>query len=441
VTHCQAHFHIHTPTCIVSFAFDMPRILALTACVGHVVHTQGLRISSNSSIVSLSCAGLLLETFEDFVETFEKQYSPEEYDVRKDLFKSRIGHIASHNCADRHLWSAQVNHMADWTDSELQALRGYKPSATSSTNTRPLPLTNLRATVGEELPEYVSYGNLASIKRTADQGQCGSCWAHASAAALDAHNELNNGSHQFSAYQILACTPNPNQCGGSGGCQGATAELAFEYALQAQIVSDTEFPKQKGGKQPECPADKKPWGELARTGVSTQPVFMPDGTETHLIQGSSDASRMMGRKTGLLGWTKFPSNKEAELVRALVSYGPAAVAVAAGPDWNWYFHGILTPDGCDSKNVISHAVVLFGYGKTMHVKIGEVKYWQIKNSWGRTWGEDGTMRLKRLDNEEQRCGWDDSPEVGSGCKGGPSRAWVCGSCGILYDTAMPLFRL
>jgi cathepsin L len=418
----------------------MARILALTAYAGHVVHTQGLQISSNSSIIFSYCSGLSLETFEEFVDTFEKEYSPEEYGMRKELFKSRIAHIASHNCADKHLWQAQVNHMADWTESELGALRGYKPSATSSTQGRSLALTNLRATADDDLPEYVSYGHLASIRRAADQGQCGSCWAYAAAATLDAHNELNNGSHQFAVGQILACTPNPNECGGTGGCQGATAELAFEYALQAQVVSQTEFPVEKGGKQPSCPEDKKPWGELARTGVSTRAVYMADGSEKHLIQGSSDAAYMMGRRTGLLGWTRFPTNKEAELVRALVNYGPIAIAVAAGPDWNWYFHGILTPDGCDSKNVISHAVVLYGYGKSMNVKIGEVKYWQIKNSWGRNWGEDGTMRLQRVDDEEQRCGWDNSPEVGSGCKGGPKQVWVCGSCGILFDTVMPLFR-
>ncbi|CAK0872104.1 unnamed protein product [Prorocentrum cordatum] len=419
----------------------MGRILALTAFAGHAVHTQGLKILSNSSIVSLACAGLSLETFEDFVREYGKEYSPEEYGTRKELFKSRIAHIAGHNCADRHLWSAQVNHMADWTESELLSLRGYKPSASSSTQ-RSLPLTNLRlARYSDELPEYVSYGHLASIKRPADQGQCGSCWAYAAAATLDAHNELNNGSHQFSVGQILACTPNPNQCGGSGGCEGATAELAFEYALQAQVVSKAEFPADKTGKQPACPEDKRPWGALARTGVGTQAVLMPDGSEKHMIHGSSDASLMMGRRTGLLGWTKFPSNKEAELVHGLVNYGPVAIAVAAGPDWNWYFHGILTPDGCDSKNVISHAVVLYGYGKSMNVKIGEVKYWQIKNSWGRNWGEDGSMRLQRVEEEELRCGWDNSPEVGSGCKGGPKQVWVCGSCGILFDTVMPIFRM
>jgi cathepsin L len=29
--------------------------------------------------------------------------------------------------------------------------------------------------------------------------------------------------------QLVACSPNPNDCGGVGGCDGSTAELAFDY--------------------------------------------------------------------------------------------------------------------------------------------------------------------------------------------------------------------
>jgi len=397
------------------------------------VQTRGLQISS-------SCDGVSPSSFEDFVDRYGREYSPEEYGKRKELFESRVAHVASHNCADEHPWRAQVNHMADWTESELQALRGYKRAALPSDGGS-APLANLRASSWEELPEAVSYGHLESIKRPRDQGQCGSCWAFAATTALDAHAELNNRSHRFSVAQITACTPNPNQCGGSGGCGGATAELAYEYALQAHVVGEAEFPSLPGGSQAKCPEAMQPWGELAKTGVSTQPVHMQDGTQKHLIEWSSDAPRMDGQRTGLLGWTKFPENKEMQLVQGLVNYGPVAVAVAAGADWNWYSHGILTPEGCDRRNMISHAVVLFGYGRAMSAKIGEVRYWHIKNSWGRTWGEDGSMRLQRLGDEEERCGWDRSPEVGSGCRGGPKQVWVCGSCGILYDTVMPLFRL
>ena len=33
----------------------------------------------------------------------------------------------------------------------------------------------------------------------------------------------------FSEQQILSCSVNPLQCGGTGGCSGATQEIAFNY--------------------------------------------------------------------------------------------------------------------------------------------------------------------------------------------------------------------
>ena len=38
--------------------------------------------------------------------------------------------------------------------------------------------------------------------------------------------------------QFQDCTPNPEHCGGDGGCEGATSELAFEYASKPLIWFD-----------------------------------------------------------------------------------------------------------------------------------------------------------------------------------------------------------
>ena len=35
--------------------------------------------------------------------------------------------------------------------------------------------------------------------------------------------------------EMTSCTPNPDGCGGDGGCSGATAELAFAYAVEAGL--------------------------------------------------------------------------------------------------------------------------------------------------------------------------------------------------------------
>merc|ERR1719436_1354775 len=101
------------------------------------------------------------------------------------------------------------------------------------------------------------------------------------------------------------------------------------------------------------------------------------------------------------------------MVRALVEKGPVAVAVAAGSAWKFYLMGIMQPGGCDEKILfskktrkgkINHSVVLFGYGE-QEKKDTDVKqrYWHIKNSWGRFWGEKGNLRLQRHDKEGDFC--------------------------------------
>ena len=94
-----------------------------------------------------------------------------------------------------------------------------------------------------------------------------------------------------------------------------------------------------------------------------------------------------------------------------------------------------------------HLVVLEGYGTDEET--GE-DFWLIRNSWGPLWGENGYIRLKRvdpstLDDPDKDCGMDTSPGDGVACtKDGsgndikPPAAKICGTSGILYDTTIPL---
>jgi len=40
-------------------------------------------------------------------------------------------------------------------------------------------------------------------------------------------------------------------------------------------------------------------------------------------------------------------------------------------------------------------------------------------------------------NEEEHCGMDKNTHVGIACDGDPDEAWVCGTCGMLFDTSYP----
>jgi len=188
-------------------------------------------------------------------------------------------------------------------------------------------------------------------------------------------------------------------------------------------------------------ADPDSWsyGGTEQSCPSTMSVrsmyFFQGGAAPVLAQTSGIVRGQGGLSFGMTGYNKLPENKLNAIKHALVKQGPIAVSVAAGSHWNNYQQGVM--EGCSRDDIINHAVTLVGYGME-----STNKYWVLQNSWGHEWGEQGFIKLSRQDDEfeEAHCGWDTSPEVGSGCKGGPSKVWICGSCGILYDAVIPVFQ-
>jgi len=374
--------------------------------------------------------------FPAFVEKHGRSYQAgtEEYSMRQAVFEQRTARIASHNCKPAGLHTAEVNHLTDWTPGELATLRGHRSRRGASGGVGHVPFLLAKRGKGKDkpVPTDFSWGHLASIKaNSSEQGSCGSCWAHASRLAMESRAEVKGLKNiGWSAHQIIACVPNPRNCGGEGGCEGATAELAYEYVLNKGLLQESEYRAQAGDDQhSKCPASL-----AVSTDVATRGIVGADGSEEH--RGNA---KMAGRALGLVGWTKLPENKEDAIVRELMTNGPVYVAVGAGDGWFDYSAGVMTEDSCDADFIVNHAVVLFAWGVKQKTVRGPIKYWQIKNSWGPQWGENGTGRFIRTDNEEKVCGWDENPQEGSGCDGGPEHVWVCGTCGILYDVVAPHF--
>ncbi|CAJ1433323.1 unnamed protein product, partial [Effrenium voratum] len=92
-----------------------------------------------------------------------------------------------------------------------------------------------------DLPEeFMNWTTLETLKDVNDQGSCGSCWAVTAATVLDTHREIyhkEEASSDLSAQQLVDCVPNPRNCGGSGGCSGATVELAMAYTLKNGLAT------------------------------------------------------------------------------------------------------------------------------------------------------------------------------------------------------------
>lgn len=372
-------------------------------------------LSQDSTLTDESHANPL--SFAEFASIHGRDYETgsSEYELRRTLYEARSAEVLRKNSEPGRTSFAAVNHLADRTDDELERLRGYKAAPSVA---GPPQFLQLSSNSGHkmDLPKSVDWRHLKAMHDVHNQGDCGSCWAVATATTMTAHSEIHADHRSFSAQHLLQCVGNPRKCGGAGGCDGATPELALAHILEHGMSTADELPYTGKQPLPPCPF---------RAGTS------PANGSLALSDLSAKGS---AHSFGMVGWEKLPENEVEPIMRALQE-GPVNAAVSASELWNDYSHGILS--ACHPGAIINHAVVLVGYGES---NTGQ-KYWLIQNSWGPHWGEGGFLRLARRSNEaEQRyCGWDNAPQDGSGCSDGPSRVRVCGSCGILYDVVRPVF--
>ena len=274
-----------------------------------------------------------------------------------------------------------------------------------------------------------------------NQGGCGSCWAFAATAALESHIAIQTGKSMIlSVQELVSCVPNPHNCGGEGGCTGSTAELAYDYVSQNGMVDEWQFSYQSfHGAEVNC------------TLVPSVSDHDHDQHQHHhkenpaLLRGSSSMHEFQGAVASIAGFSNLPSNRYHTLLNAVALLGPVVINVAAS-HWGTYGQGIFDDDQYETRDV-DHAVVLEGYGTDQET--GQ-DYWLVRNSWGPNWGEDGYIRLKRVDPEtlddpETDCKMDVTPSDGIACTKDddgsditPPSVKVCGTSGVLFDGVVPI---
>jgi len=96
-----------------------------------------------------------------------------------------------------------------------------------------------------DLPDRKDWREESGVMSDAkNQGSCGSCWAFSAAESLESHLAIATGEpvQKLSTQQIVSCSPNPQHCGGTGGCQGSTQPLAFNYTQTAGITTEANYP-------------------------------------------------------------------------------------------------------------------------------------------------------------------------------------------------------
>ena len=124
---------------------------------------------------------------------------------------------------------------------------------------------------------------------------CGSCWAFAASSTMASYAKLSDPAHplvELSPQHLVSCTPNPLQCGGTGGCMGSVCPLAFTYASLFGVVAEEDYPYTSGD----------PWGE------GDDQVCNFDATTT-------------GASVMVMGWETLPHNDMLAVMEHLANKG------------------------------------------------------------------------------------------------------------------------
>jgi len=317
----------------------------------------------------------------------------------QEAFIANLAEIKSFNSNSKNTYRKGVNQFTGMTEKQVKAFvgHGYSQSGPAMAAARKTGLVHDQThdKLVSDLPNSLDWRQQNVVTAVKNQGGCGGCWSFSAAETMESHIAIKTGKLLvFSEQQILDCTPNPNDCGGSGGCSGATQELAFDYIqTSVGISAEASYPYTGSSTFPTCQTAK------------IKPV------------------------AGITGYVTLPFNNYTALMNAVVDIGPIAISAAAAP-WGAYDSGVFTGP-CNED--VDHAIVLEGYGTDATTGLD---YYLVRNSWGASWGERGYIRVGRYGDNEP-CGEDTTPGDGDGCNGGPSEIKVCGLCGILSDSSYP----
>jgi len=206
-----------------------------------------------------------------------------------------------------------------------------------------------------EAPTSFDARNKGWVPAVRNQGQCGSCWAFATAAVMEINYAKKHGGSPLvlSEQQIVDCDTSNSGCGGGWPIQAAT------YAKRG-LMLDADYPY------------------TARAGTC----------------------RYVASKTKVSTSTTGDISGNVNSMKDAVYNNGAIVVLLNADKMQVYSSGIMDASNCPART--AHAVVVVGWGVS-----GSTEYWIVRNSWGSYWGENGYCRIVTGKNA---CGIEQWPE-------------------------------
>ncbi|CAH1790413.1 unnamed protein product [Owenia fusiformis] len=290
-----------------------------------------------------------------FKKTHNKVYTQIEETMRRIIFERNVQRIQSHNLeADMglHTYRLGMNKYGDLTDEEYRTLLGYR-----MTNTTRSSSGTFMAPSNMVLPDSVDWRPKGYVTPIKDQKQCGSCWAFSATGSLEGQTFKKTGKlPSLSEQNLVDCSTKE----GNHGCGGGLMDLAFKYIK----VND---------------------------GIDTEMSYPYEAKNDKCRYKSADKG---GEDTGFMD---IKRGSEKDLQSAVATVGPISVAIDAGHfSFRMYKTGVYYEPKCSSVR-LDHGVLAVGYGSE-----NMQDYWIVKNSWGKSWGSEGYIKMAR--NRDNQCG-------------------------------------
>jgi C1A family cysteine protease len=247
-----------------------------------------------------------------------------------------------------------------------------------------------------------------------DQEQCGSCWAFSTSSVLSDRWRINHPTddqltiffqyypnnigtnisgesvetyvvlNNVSPYQLVSCDlcsppgisqdPDGKDSLCNYGCSGGAIADAFDYLIHkgANSIFYTK------------PAAPNPLDASTFHCDFDQSLSVYQGTNKYVVA-----------EVGPNGQIPNPDNREQVIKEEIYIHGPVSAAYTVYESFYTFFdknpngiYGVGPPPSND--NIIGgHAIVIIGWG----IENG-IKYWIVRNSWGKQWGNNGYFKIK-----------------------------------------------
>uniref|UniRef100_A0A0E0JHY3 Uncharacterized protein n=1 Tax=Oryza punctata TaxID=4537 RepID=A0A0E0JHY3_ORYPU len=336
-------------------------------------------MASNIAVVLLVCTfmalqvmaavddGVTMQVFEEWMAKFGKTYPCHgEKERRFAVFRDNVRFIRSYKPQATYDSAVRINQFADLTNGEFVATyTGAKPPATTHQHPKEAP----RPVDPIWMPCCIDWRFKGAVTGVKDQGACGSSWAFAAVAAMEGLMKIRTGQlTPLSEQELVDCD------GDSDGCGGGHTDTAFQLvADKGGITAESEYRYE--GFRGRCRVDDMLFNHAAHVG----------------------------------GYRAVPPLDERQLATAVARQPVTVYVDASGPAFQFYGSGVF-PGPCGSGTAAAkpnHAVTLVGYCQD---GASGKKYWIAKNSWGKTWGQQGYILLEKdVASPHGTCGLAVSP--------------------------------